>query len=354
MVKRSKLKKTTIVDIAKASGVSIATVSRILNNKPDVAEKTRQHVLKVIDEHGFAPQLAWQQLRSGKSHFIALHFPQDFNPPSHSIITSAAMGCEQAGYSLNLIANWLSENELLSVFRSGQADGMILMEILTHDKRVELLRKHDLPFVLIGRCADNTDLNYVDLDIGKGVYEAIQYLAALGHRQIGFITLSPVLQEKEYGYATWALRGYEKACAQFGLQNLWRAVDLKSGNSTQVVLDLLTEHPDITAIVTPQEVGVPGVVKAIQAKGLQVPEDVSIIGLFDEEMSELIVPPLTTISFPAHEMGSEATRILIGLMTGELSGTSQVLLRPELTIRGSTGPVSVRKDQSPALAKRIL
>ena len=121
--------------------------------------------------------------------------------------------------------------------------------------------------------------------------------------------------------------------------------------STQVVLDLLTEHPDITAIVTPQEIGVYGVVKAIQAKGLQVPEDISIIGLFNEEMSELIVPPLTTIDFPAHEMGSEATRILIGQMTGELGEPYQVLLRPELTVRGSTGPVPASKDRSPSLAR---
>ena len=120
-------------DIAEASGVSVSTVSRILNNKPDVAEETRQRVLQVIEEQRFAPQIAWQQLRSGKSRFIALHFPQDFNPPSHDIITGAALGCESAGYSLNLIASSLSDNDLLAVYRSGQADGMILMEILTHD-----------------------------------------------------------------------------------------------------------------------------------------------------------------------------------------------------------------------------
>ncbi len=225
MVKRSKLNKTTIVDIAKASGVSISTVSRILNNKPDVADETRQRVLQLMDEQRFTPQLAWQQLRSGRSHFIALHYPQDFNPPEQNIITSAAMSCEDAGYSLNLIVNSLSDNELLSIFRSGQADGIILMEILTHDRRVQLLQEHDLPFVMIGRCADNTGLSYVDIDIGKGVADAIQYLHALGHRKIGFITLAPVRQEKEYGYATWALEGYEKTCQKYGLPILRRTVD---------------------------------------------------------------------------------------------------------------------------------
>jgi DNA-binding LacI/PurR family transcriptional regulator len=301
--KRSKLNKLTIVDIAKASGVSITTVSRILNNKPEVAEETRQRVLQLIEENGFTPQLAWQQLRSGKSHFIALHYPQDFNPPAQNIITSAAMSCEDAGYSLNLIVNSLNDNELLSIFRSGQADGIILMEILTQDRRVKLLREHDLPFVMIGRCADNTGLSYVDIDIGKGVAEAIQYLHALGHREIGFILLAPIVQEKEYGYATWALQGYEKACQQFGLPHLWRTVDLKKDDIESVVFHLLTSHPGITAIVIPQEIGVPGILKAIRAKGLRVPEDISIIGMFNDQMSELLTPPLSTISFPGSRYG---------------------------------------------------
>jgi DNA-binding LacI/PurR family transcriptional regulator len=336
--KRSKLKKMTIVDIAKASGVSIATVSRILNNKPDVAEETRQRILQLIEEQGFSPQIAWQQLRSGRSHFIALHYPQDFNPPEQNIITSAAMSCEDAGYSLNLIVNALSDNELLSIFRSGQADGIILMEILTHDRRVQLLQEHALPFVMIGRCADNTGLSYVDIDISKGVADAIQYLHALGHRDIGFVTLAPVRQEKEYGYATWALQGYEKACRQYGLPNLWRTVDLKNDNTESVVLNLLSDHPSMTAIVVPQEIGVPGLLKAVQTKGLRLPEDLSIIGLFNNSMSELVTPPLSTISFPAHDMGYQAARILIGHMTGELKEPQQVLLRPELIIRRSTGP----------------
>jgi DNA-binding LacI/PurR family transcriptional regulator len=336
--KRSKLKKMTIVDIAKASGVSTATVSRILNNKPDVADETRQRVLQFMDEQRFTPQLAWQQLRSGKSHFIALNYPQDFNPPAQDIITSAAMSCEDAGYSLNLIVNSLSDNELLSIFRSGQADGIILMEILTHDRRVKLLQEHNLPFVMIGRCADNTGISYVDIDIAKGVADAFQYLHALGHREIGFLTLAPVLQEKEYGYAIWALQGYEKACQQYGLPILWRTVDLKNHSTESVVLNLFIEHPGMTAIIAPQEIGVPGLLKAIQAKGLCIPEDLSIIAMFNDSMSELITPPLSTLSFPAHEMGYQAARILIGHMTGELTDPQQVLLRPELNIRRSTGP----------------
>jgi DNA-binding LacI/PurR family transcriptional regulator len=242
-----RIKKTTIVDIAEASGVSVSTVSRILNNKPDVAEETRQRVLQVIEERKFAPQMAWQLLRSGKSRFIALHFPQDFNPPSHGMITGAALGCEQAGYSLNLIASSLSDHELLTIYGSGQADGVILMEILTHDPRVELLRRHELPFVMIGRCADNAGLSFVDLDIGAGVAAAVEHLYHLGHREIGFVTLAPILQRRIRIHHV----GLRATRSVPGLP-LRGAADLRSDNVEAVVDNLLDEEPRVTALVTPQ------------------------------------------------------------------------------------------------------
>jgi DNA-binding LacI/PurR family transcriptional regulator len=340
LAKRSKAVKMTIVDIAEACGVSTATVSRIINNKPDVAEDTRQRVLKLMEERGFAPQVTWQQLRSGKSPYIALNFPQDFNPPSQGIITAAALGCEEVDYSLNLIVKSLSDNELLTIFRSGQTDGMILMEILLHDWRVELLKEHELPFVMIGRCADNTGLNYVDIDIERGVADAMQHLHDLGHRQIGFVTLLQALPEKEYGYTTWALESYKKACQKHGLPVQWCVMDTKGDNTDNEVLRFLDENPNLTALVTPQQSGVLAVLKAIQARGLRIPNDISVVGLLSEPMSELTTPPLTTISFPAYEMGLQAARILIGHLEGTLSTPQQILLRPELNVRGSTGPIN--------------
>ena len=99
-----------------------------------------------------------------------------------------------------------------------------------------------------------------------------------------------------------------------------------------------TENPHITAIVTPQEHCVIGVLKAIRAQGLRMPDDISVIGLLNEAMSELATPPLTTISFPGAEMGREAARILLGRLDGTLTTPQQVLIRPELVVRGSTGP----------------
>ncbi|MCB8924188.1 MAG: LacI family DNA-binding transcriptional regulator [Ardenticatenaceae bacterium] len=338
MGRRSQKKKKTIVDIAEASGVSVSTVSRIINNKPDVAEETRQRVLQLMEEQGFTPQITWQQLRSGKSPFIALNFPQDFNPPSHGIITAAALGVEDADYSLNLIAKSLNDNDLLSVFRSGQSDGMILMEILLHDPRVELLREQDFPFVMIGRCANNSGLSYVDIDIEKGVDDAFQHLIDLGHRQIGFVTMLQKLEEKQYGFTTWAVNGYKNVCQKHGIAVHWREIDGDEAHAKTAVSELLDETPEITALVTPQQSGVPGVLKAVRERGLRVPEDISIIGLLTDPIGELLTPPLTTIGFPASELGMEAARILIGHLEGALTAPQQMLLRPEFIVRGSTGP----------------
>jgi DNA-binding LacI/PurR family transcriptional regulator len=334
--------KKTIVDIAKAAGVSVSTVSRILNDKPDVAEETRRRVLQVIEEQRFAPQMSWQQLRSGKSRFVTLHFPQDFNPPSQGIITSAARRCEELGYSLNLLVGPLDENDLLNIYRSGQADATILVEILAHDWRVELLRRHDLRFVMIGRCADLAGLSYVDYDIGSGISDAITHLAALGHRHIGLITLGEVTARKEYGFTAWAKDSYAAACRQYGLPAYWRAAGLSTESVTAVTRQLLADNPQITALVTPQDAAVPGILKATAGLGLRIPDDISIVGLLDETVAEMTTPPLTALSFYSRELGEAAVDMLVAHLNDDNLPPQQLLLRPRLHVRGSTGPAQQR------------
>ena len=113
----------------------------------------------------------------------------------------------------------------------------------------------------------------------------------------------------------------------------------QSNDIAAVVLSLLDEDPQITAIVTPQKAGIPGVLGAVQARGLRIPDDISIVGLIERSIAELTTPPLTAISFPSRDMGYEAAKILIAHLTGASTSAQQILLRPELCVRGSTGPV---------------
>lgn len=336
MTTRSKAPKTTIIDIAAASGVSVATVSRILNDKPDVAEATRERVLRVMDEIGFAPQSAWRQIRSGRTGLIALHRPEVFNPPAHRLVLAAALGVEDAGYSINIITRSLSDADLLAIFRSRQADGIILLEIQTHDPRPEVLRDHAYPFVMIGHRTDNTGLSFADIDIELGIDLVMDHLVGLGHRRIGFLTIDPVVDHKVYGFAAWSLRSYEESCARAGLQPITAtgapAIEAMAAAASR----LLDGHPDLTAMIAPQQQSVIGVLKVCYTRGLVIPRDLSVVTVLSDPMSELATPPLTSINFPAEELGRLAAQILVDRLDNGNIEPRQVFLRPELTVRGTT------------------
>ena len=348
MSPRSNVPKSTIVDIAAASGVSVSTVSRILNNKPDVAEETRQRVLGVMDELGFAPQSAWQQIRSGRTRLIAMHVPPEFNPPAYRLIMAAALGVEDAGYSINIITRPLTDSELLGIFRGRQADGIILLEILADDRRPQILRDHGFPFVMIGHRADNTGLSFVDVDIEGGVDLAVEHLAGLGHREVGFLTVDPVVKDKTYGFSTWALRAYEAACRRLGLASRPSVGGPTDAAMTAAALRVIDENPGITAFIAPQQQSVIGVLKAARARSLRLPDDLSLVGMLSESMSGLTMPPLTTVDFPADELGHIAARMILDQLDGGQTSAQQILLQPELIIRESTsappsGPTATPK-----------
>ena len=343
MTNSNKIAKTTIIDIAKASGVSVSTVSRILNDKPDVAEETRERVLNVIKDYQFAPQAPWQQLKSGKSHFITLHYPK--NPDRiqtiNTFVIGAATACEQNNYSLNLVVSPLDETSLLTFYRSSQTDGMILMETLMQDWRVDLLSQNNYPFVMLGRCKNNSGVSFVDLDFEAGVKAAMEHLIGLGHRQIGFISVEPywitgTKDINKLGSIAWAVKGYKQACEQYGLRVICEQVQIAKESIETRVLRLLAKNPSITAIFTVQEAVVSGLIKAVQRRGLVVPEDISIVGSAGAEMAELTAPPLTTVNYHGETAGSQAAKMLIEQLEGHQDGEKQILVPFELIVRGST------------------
>jgi DNA-binding LacI/PurR family transcriptional regulator len=341
-----KLSRTTIVDIAKASGVSVSTVSRILNDKPDVAETTRKRVLEEIEARGYTRQAQWQQLAAGKSHVISIHYPrrlEGFNYASMDFITGATAACEEQHYALNLITKPLDRNQLLGLYDSMRTDAMILMEILATDWRVELLRTHQLPFVMIGRCNDNTGRSYVDIDFEGAVSTSVDHLVALGHRQIGFLAAAPNGAQHDYSPALRSLERYRAMCSRYGLPTIFRETNLELTTIREAIRSLLTEQPQITALITMDGTASVRLVQAVQSLNLAIPGDVSVIGTVASEVAELTTPPLTTINPLGYAIGYEAGKMLIEHLEGRVSDTNQVLMPVLLIVRGSTGPV--RRDE---------
>ena len=337
MAVRSRAPKTTIVDIARASGVSVTTVSRILNDKPDVAPDTRDRVMRVMDDLGFAPQNAWRQIRSGRTRLIAMHVPQEFNPPAHRLIMAAALGVEDAGYSINIMTRSISDAALLAIFRGRQADGIILLEILAEDRRPIVLRDHGYPFVMIGHRADNTGLSFVDVDIEHGVDIAVDHLMGLGHERIGFATIDPAV-----GRQALRVRDLGARSLRAGVRPTRPVVPASCvGEPTIEAMTtaagrLLDADPTVTAVIAPQELSVIGVLKAAQARAIAIPRDLSVIAMLSDAMADLSTPSLTTINFPADQLGSTAARMLLAQLEGVHSTSEQVFIKPQLIVRSST------------------
>ncbi len=334
---------TTLQDVAKKAGVSMKTVSRVVNNEKYVAEETRQQVLRVIDELGYVPHVQAQRLASGRTRSIVLHYPLSTpnlfsNPIEMNFISGIALGAAEEEYYFSLMTGSLTSAGLMKLCRGAQADGIILMQIAMQDWRVELLRENEYPFVMIGRCENNKGLSFIDLHFENAVIEAFAHLVGLGHRQIGFLTFPQEWRIKKIGVAVYSLQGFKSAVKRFNLRPLYRESELGVKWAYSAARSLLEENPRLTAFVTVHNTLTVGSIMALQEMNRKVPDDCSIVGVPVSDESELIIPPLTGIEWSGHETGHQAARMLIRELKGESPGAEQVLVPPRLKLRRSTAP----------------
>ena len=333
-------KNATIRDVARLANVSVATVSRILNSKPDVSEKTREKVLEVIDKLSYVRSMQWKQITSGKTRVITLHYPYKLaisTQVSLHFITGVTKACEEHGYSLHLVTQSLDENSLLEFYRTNQSDGVILMEIRMDDWRVKLLRQHNLPFVMIGRCENNEGVNFVDFDFESAVTVAVDHLIDLGHQNIAFVSIITDPEQNHYGPSVRALKGYENVCAQYNIPRLYCEADNGFENVKLATLNFMRKNPEVTAIITIFDTAVAGIFSAIKSLGLSIPDDISFVGLADEQGAELTSASLTVLHFPASDMGYDAAKIIINELEKHTKSNKQILVGPKLVRRSSTG-----------------
>ena len=331
----------TIAEVAQVAGVSVSTVSRILNDKPDVAEKTRQRVQQVIADLGYTPHVQAQRLAAGRSRTIALLYPIDymeFSRQEMGFISGVGKAFGETNFFFNLITTPMTEDGLRNLYRSGQVDGVILMEVDIDDWRVNLLRERNYPFVMIGRSADNAGLHFIDPDHESGIGVGFDHLVGLGHRQIGFFGFPEALLARGFGAAIRTMRGFEQACQKYNLVRNCRQVNLTTQDYFEHTISLLEQHPDTTAIFTVEGSSTVGVFRALQQLGRKVPDDISVITVTTELTAQLISPPLTYINFPSYELGYRAAQMLVDILNKKPLEVSQVLLPPQLIVQKSSGP----------------
>jgi LacI family transcriptional regulator len=332
-------------DIARHSGVSRSTVSRVINNDPNVNEKTRAHVQAVIRQLNFQPNLAARSLASGRTRVLGLVIPQGvayiFTEPYFSIlIQSISQTCNALDHSIML---WLAEPDyerraIQHILHGGLIDGVIVSSMLTDDAIVQALIEAQKPFMLIGRHPTNPQVNYVDADNRGGAQLAVKHLLALGHRRIGLITgpLNTIASQDR-------MDGYKDAVREFQLElepSLLVESDYTEAGGFASAQKLLQE--EVTAIFAVSDTMAVGALRAINANGQRVPEDVALIGFDDMNFAPQLQPALTTVRQPITQLGATAVTNLIAVLDGGETPVRQVNLPTELVIRASCGALIQR------------
>jgi len=335
----------TIADVAKRANVAVSTVSYAINGTRPISEETRQRIFAAMDELGYRPNALARGLASKRSRIIALLFAapeRGLGITELEFVTSAADAAKENGYHLVL---WSSEmrdpEELRRLTQQGLVDGVVVMEVHLDDNHVNMLREISFPFTMIGRCADNTGISYVDIHFEQTIKEAFQYLAELGHTNIAFLNHSQAEFDAGYGPTVRAHDRFGEVIQETGLNGVTRFCRATPLAGWEAFNELLTDHPDLTALVAMNDRTIPGIMQAIAERGWRIPDDFSLMSVVSSaRAAEMMVPPLTTMDPPTAEMGRLGVELLIQQLEGQTPGQSQLLLPCTLVVRDSSGPCS--------------
>ena len=329
----------TIGDVAAEAGVSIATVSRVVNGRYGVAPDTSSRVQAVIDDLGYESSLVARSLRSHRTSVIAIIVP-DLEPFSAELLKGAARAIHSTGYELIVCAGdghvgaqvgW--ERRYLSRFNGTLADGTLLVTPTVVDVA------HAAPVVVIDPHAGASPLPTVASQNLEGAMTATDYLIGLGHRRIGFIAGRPDLESarlREQGY----LKALERAGIEFD-PGLVRVGEYTREATEGPAHELLEMSYRPTAIFAANDVSAIATMDVAHSLGLSVPDDLSVIGFDNILESALSQPSLTTIDQSIQEMGYEATRLLVELIDEPDQEPAHLTLPTELVVRQSCRAVTV-------------
>ncbi|MBZ0281917.1 MAG: LacI family DNA-binding transcriptional regulator [Anaerolineae bacterium] len=336
----------TIKDVAREAGVSIATVSYVLNNKQSlVSSQTRQQVLEAIERIGYTPNITARNLKSSQTRLIGYAWHEI---PRHDQANSVldrftyflAQAAEAAGYHLLTFTHPIDDpnpvyNELI---RTQRVDAFVLAGTVSDDQRIRFLLKADFPFISFGRAHLNQDFPWVDTDGETGVREAVEYLISLGHRRIAMAAWP-----EESISGGFRVAGYMDALTAASLPFRPDYI-IRGEHSEQAGREALAywltlppeEQP--TAVVAITDLVAVGVMNAAREHGLVVGRDLSVIGFDDAPMAQYLQPGLTTLRQAIPETGQALIAMLENVINKDPLAKQHILIPPSLIIRDSCAP----------------
>jgi|FLYN01.1.fsa_nt_gi DNA-binding LacI/PurR family transcriptional regulator len=328
----------TMRDVAQLAGVSVQTVSHVVNHTGHISLETRDRVFKAIEQLNYRRNPIARSMRTRQTRLIALLVLDITNPVLSTIASEVEAAAYAEDYNVllyNVGQDARREQTYMETVAERLVDGLIIVNAVDREHTFALVEQGSVPTVLIDSLAAPT-IPSVSVDNFKAGYVATQYAIELGHRRIAHISgaLSlEVARQRRNGYLQ-AISDYQLDYQQVisPLNDRW---DYQSGY--RAMCDLLASDPPPTAVFAAGDQMAIGAYRALAEAGLNVPGDISVIGFDDIEAASYTIPPLTTIRQPLDQLARRAFDLLLNLLDGQQPETIQVFLEPELIVRQSTG-----------------
>ncbi|WP_019359076.1 LacI family DNA-binding transcriptional regulator [Streptomyces sp. AA1529] len=328
-----------IKEVARAAGVSVGTVSNVINRPAMVAEETRQRVQSAIERLGYVRSEAARHLRAGRSRIIALLVLDMANPFFVDVAAGAERAARAAGLGVMLCNSAQSpaeEAEYLALFAEQRVRGVLITPTGTTGENLTAFQRHGIPYVSVDRVAPSTEGCSVSVDDVRGAGLAVRHLLESGHRDLAHVSGPMQLTQcrDRHTGATRALRGSGARLRHIEGSRM----DVATGRDAGA--RLLGMSPRPTAVFCANDLMALGVLQALYAAGVSVPEEIALVGYDDIEFAAAAAVPLTSVRQPAYRMGRAAADLLIE-ETGEAAAGhthQRIVLRPELVVRASTLP----------------
>jgi len=328
----------TLKDIARMAGVAESTVSRALNNKDGVSEKTRLRILKIAKENNYRPNQLARGLAANKTNMIAVVLSEMDSPGNIEIVKNIEAAAEAEDYQIilcNTNNNQEKEKSYLSLLESNQVDGAIFVggELVgSHLLRASF--SEDNAIVLVNRLSEENFFTSVLTDYSSGIFKAVNHLLNQGYQDIALVCGSRdnLIEEEKIG-------GYYSAFREKGIEineDLILETDSSRESGYNAFLEISERNIIPEAFISTRELTTIGLVEAIKMGGYFIPDDFAVVGYGDNLLTSIIEPPLTVLSEPSAELGRQSFDFLIQLINDQMDMQKIEVLTPNLVIRESS------------------
>ncbi len=328
----------TIKDVAKKANVSISTVSRVINSSKPVSDDIKQRVYDVVEELGYTPNPVARSLVMKKQQIIGVIVPDVSMSVIGELVSAIEDNAKTYKYDIVLCNTYGDvENELryFDLLKAKQVGGIIFVTDEINDINAKRLLDAEVPIVLFDRDGTDYGVSSVLVDQEKSTYEAVKYLIDIGHKDIMLVRSG----DEQQKFTISQLDGYKRALKEHKIRFKKKRILESNFDADKVYREVkkLVKKDDLPdAIFATSDAMAIAAINAMVDNGLKVPDDCSIIGLFDSKISKFYRPQLTTVGYPIYDMGSIALRMLTKAIDGHNKKVQKVVVQHSLIVRDST------------------